>query len=69
MPPEGLVLGLLVVVGAPPLRDGAAVEHDDHEVGVQQQDAVRLDRRHVQQHLRQPKRFDAYSIQFALVLR
>ena len=51
--PESLVLGLLVVLGAPPLCDGAAVEHDDHEVGVQQQDAVWLDRRHVQQHLRQ----------------
>ncbi len=34
-----------------PLRDGGAVEDHDVEVGVQQQDAVRRYRRHVQQHL------------------
>mmetsp|Transcript_470 Transcript_470/g.1094 ORF Transcript_470/g.1094 Transcript_470/m.1094 type:complete len:714 (+) Transcript_470:262-2403(+) len=39
-----------MVLRLPPLRHSRAVEKDDREVGVQQEDAVRLQGRHVQEH-------------------
>ncbi len=44
------MLWLVLVARLAPLRHGGAVEHDHVEVGVQQQDAVGGDGRHIQQH-------------------
>ena len=47
---ERLMLGLILVVGLAPLRDGLTVEDDHREVRIQDQDPVRRDGAHVEQH-------------------